>query len=116
VGQVVLNIAGNGVAGNVLDLSGNSVNNQTLNANQFQINYGGTGAINVTGNASTSYFILNAPKAPVTIAGNGDIFGAVVGATIKDVGNGGFHYDKSAKLAPASSGALQLISFRHIPY
>ncbi|HZI55260.1 MAG TPA: PilX N-terminal domain-containing pilus assembly protein [Verrucomicrobiae bacterium] len=116
VGQVVLNIAGNGVAGNVLDLSGNSVNNQTLNANQFQINYGGTGAINVTGNASTSYFILNAPKAPVTIAGNGDIFGAVLGATIQDVGNGGFHYDKSANLAPASSGALQLISFRHIPY
>ncbi len=116
LGQVIVNLAGNGVSGNVLDLSGNSVNNQTLNANQFQINYGGTGPINITGNASTSYFVLNAPKAPVKIAGNGDIFGAVLGASILDAGNGGFHYDKSAKLAPASSGALQMISFRHIPY
>jgi hypothetical protein len=100
----------------VLDLSGNSVNNQTLNANQFQINYGGNGSINVTGNASTSYFILNAPNAGVKITGNGDIFGAVLGKTIQDSGNGGFHYDKSANLAPPSTGALQLISFRHIPY
>jgi hypothetical protein len=121
LGQVVLNIAGTCPApctspGPVLDLSGNSVNNLTLNANQFQINYGGTGSVNVTGNASTSYFVLNAPKANVTIAGNGAIFGAVLGSTIKVPGNAQFHYDKSVKLAPPSSGALQLISFRHIPY
>jgi hypothetical protein len=121
LGQVVLNISGGCPApcsnpGPVLDLSGQSVNNLTLNANQFQINYGGTGAINITGNASTSYFVLNAPLAPVQISGNGAIFGAVVGNTIADVGNGAFHYDKSVKLAPPSSGALQLISFRHIAY
>lgn len=121
LGQVVLNIAGACAApcsspGPVLDLSGNSVNNQSFNANQFQINYAGTGSINVTGNASSSYFILNSPNAAVKIAGNGNVFGAIVGNTIQDVGNGGFHYDKNAKLAPASSGALQLISFRHIPY
>lgn len=120
-GQVVLNIGGACVApctspGVVLDLSGQSVNNQTLDAKQFQINYGGTGSINVTGNASTTYFVLNAPNAAVKIAGNGDIFGAVLGKTIEDVGNGGFHYDKSVKLAPPSTGALQMISFRHIPY
>lgn len=121
LGQVVLNIAGTCVApctspGPVLDLSGNSVNNLTFNANQFLINYGGTGAINITGNASSSYFILDAPNAPVQISGNGDIFGAVVGKTIADVGNGGFHFDKNAGLAPSSGGALQLISFRHIAY
>ena len=121
LGQVVLNIAGTCVApctspGPVLDLSGNSVNNLTLNANQFLINYGGTGAVNITGNASTSYFILDAPNAGVQISGNGNIFGAVVGKTIADVGNGGFHFDKNAGLAPASGGALQLISFRHIAY
>jgi hypothetical protein len=121
LGQVVLNISGGCPApcsspGPVLDLSGNSVNNLTLNANQFQINYGGTGSINVTGNASSSYFVLNAPQASVQISGNGNIFGAVVGKTIADVGNGGFHYDKSVNLAPPSTGALQLISFRHIPY
>jgi hypothetical protein len=119
LGQVVLNIAGScsgGCSGPVLDLSGQSVNNQTFNANQFQINYGGTGSINVTGNASSSYFVLNAPNAAVQISGNGDVFGAVLGRTIADTGNGGFHYDRSANLAPASSGALQLISFRHIPY
>lgn len=121
LGQVVLNIAGTCVApcttpGPVLDLSGNSVNNLTFNANQFLINYGGTGSINVTGNASSSYFILDAPGAAVQISGNGDIFGAVVGKTITDVGNGSFHFDKNAGLAPASNGALQLISFRHIAY
>jgi hypothetical protein len=122
VGQVVLNVAGacpapctNG-PGTVLDLSGQSVNNQSFNANQFQINYGGSGQINVTGNASSSYFVLNAPNAGVKIAGNGNIFGAVVGKTITDVGNGGFHYDTASKLSPSSGGALQLISFRHIPY
>lgn len=115
-GQVVLNLAGNGVNGNVLDMSGQSVNNQALNANDFQINYNGTGGVKVTGNASTSYFVLNAPLAPVTIAGNGNIFGAVIGNTIQDVGNGGFHYDRSISIAPPSTGALQLISFRHIPY
>ena len=117
VGQVVLNIAGNGVSGgNVLDLSGNSVNNQALNANDFQINYSGNGSINVTGNASSTYFVLNAPNASVKITGNGDIFGAVVGATIQDSGNGGFHYDKNVKLAPPSTGALQLISLRQVAY
>jgi hypothetical protein len=120
-GQVVLNIAGACASpcaspGVVLDLSGQSVNNQTLDAKQFQINYGGTGSVNVTGNASTSYFVLNAPNSAVKIAGNGDIFGAVLGKTIEDVGNGGFHYDKSVSLAPPSTGALQMISFRHIPY
>lgn len=116
VGQVVLNVAGNGVNGNVLDLSGQSVDNQALNANDFQINYSGQGPIKVTGNASTSYFVLNAPQAPVTIAGNGNIMGAVIGNTIQVVGNGGFHYDTSIGLSPPSTGALQLISFRHIPY
>jgi Tfp pilus assembly protein PilX len=119
VGQVVLNVAGNctpACSGPVLDLSGQSVNNQALNANQFQINYSGNGAINVTGNASSSYFVLNAPNAAVKISGNGNIFGAVVGNTVTDVGNGGFHYDTATNLAPPSNGALQLISFRHIPY
>jgi hypothetical protein len=117
LGQVVLNVAGNGMTtGNVIDLSGQSVDNETFNANQFIINYGGNGQINVTGNASSSYFVLNAPNAQVQIAGNGHIFGAVVGSTILDVGNGTFSYDKNVNLAPPSTGALQLISFRHIPY
>jgi len=117
LGQVVLNVAGNGVtSGNVLDLSGQSVDNETFNANQFIINYGGSGNINVTGNANSSYFVLNAPQAQVQISGNGHLFGAVVGQTIADVGNGTFSYDKNVNLAPPSNGALNLISFRHIPY
>jgi hypothetical protein len=117
LGQVVLNVAGNGVTtGNVLDLSGQSVNNETFNANQFIINYGGNGNINVTGNANSSYFVLNAPQAQVKISGNGHLFGAVVGQTIADVGNGTFSYDKNVNLAPPSNGALNMISFRHVPY
>jgi len=60
--------------------------------------------------------VLNAPQAQVQISGNGHLFGAVVGQTIADVGNGTFSYDKNVNLAPPSNGALNLISFRHIPY
>jgi hypothetical protein len=52
----------------------------------------------------------------VKISGNGHLFGAVVGNTITDVGNGTFSYDKNVNLAPPSNGALNMISFRHVPY
>jgi hypothetical protein len=118
LGQVVINVAGGGVTGTnpVLSLNGNSVNNLTYNANQFLINYSGSGNVNVSGNPNSSYFVLNAPNAAVQVGGNGHIFGAIVGKSINVNGNGAFSYDKNVNLAPPSTGALQLISFRHIPY
>lgn len=115
-GQVVINV---GLGGNgnspVVDLSGQSVNNPTFIANDFQINYAGTGAINLTGQTN-SYFVVDAPNATIKIAGKGDMFGAVLGNVINDSGNGTFHYDKSVSLGPPSIGVLQQISFRHISY
>jgi hypothetical protein len=112
-GQVVLNVAGQG--GTVVSISGNGVNNPTLIANNFQINYAGTDSLSVSGNGN-SYYIVDAPNANVNITGNGDIFGAIVGKTINDNGNGTFHYDTSVSLGPPSLGVLQQVSFRHISY
>ena len=49
--------------------------------------------IKFTGGAQASLAIY-APEAPVTISGNGDVFGAVVGSDVKVAGNSYFHYDK----------------------
>ena len=36
-----------------------------------------------------------APGAAITVAGNGDVFGAFVGDTVTIAGNSKFHYDRA---------------------
>jgi Tfp pilus assembly protein PilX len=121
-GQVVLNVAGSVpclapclIPPTVIDMEGGSLTNATGLANDFQINYGGNYGVTVAGGAST-YLVVNTPNAAVSLVGNGDVYGAILGKTINVAGNGKFHYDKAVKLAPPSTGALQLLSFRHIAY
>jgi len=79
-----------------LDLSGNGVVNSGGIASNLTF-YGGpnlTNEISVTGNA-TAYYRVYAPSSPIKIAGNGDIFGAVIGNTVRTVGNGAIHYDRA---------------------
>jgi len=87
-------ITGNNNGG--LDLSGQGIANLSGIAERLTF-YGGpnlTSEISVTGNAS-AYFRLYAPNTPIKIAGNGDIFGSLVGAAVRNVGNGSIHYDRS---------------------
>jgi hypothetical protein len=120
-GQVVLNMGGN-CAGTcpsplpaVMNLAGGSLTNSTGIANDFQINYAGNHPLTIEGGAST-YLVVNAPNSPVSMAGDGDIYGAVLGYSVAVVGNGNFHYDKAVKLSTPSQGALQMLSFRHVAY
>jgi hypothetical protein len=81
----------------------------------MQINYGGTGTVQLSGNG-VRYAVVDAPNAAITVSGNGDFYGAVLGHTITYSGNGKFHFDKNSALAPLSNGGYNLISFREISY
>ena len=120
-GAVVLNIAGQGTMASapVSFNSNGSIVNASGIANNFQINYGGTGTITLAG-GSTAYAVVNAPNATVNLSGTGNapaaLYGAVIGATIRMAGQFNFHYDRNTSIAPPSTGSLNEISFRDIAY
>ena len=90
-GQVVLNVTGNNQTTPV-DLTGNGLQNPTLNPSFMQINYAGSCTIKIAGN-SASAAVVYAPGAIVTLTGGSDFYGAIVGQTIKDAGGTAIHYD-----------------------
>ena len=114
-GQVTLNVAGSG-ANVPVDFSGGSLSNTTQVPNNFQINYGGTGRLDISGGAG-SYLVVDAPNAPVKLTGGSNIFGAIIANTINDSGGTNFHVDISAGLGVIPpSGNYVLLSFRHLAY
>jgi len=92
-GQVTLNVTGNSQTTPV-DLTGNGLQNATLNPAYFQINYAGTGTIKLNGN-SQSAAVIYAPNASVSIKGGSDFFGAVLANTVDDAGGAAIHYDRN---------------------
>jgi hypothetical protein len=113
-GTVVLNFPSTNT-GTVISLAGQGIVNPTNIPNNFQINYGGTGTISIKGNGSQSA-IVDAPNSNLSVAGNGDFFGRLIGGTIDYGGNGSFHYDTATILRPQNNGGYQLISYREITY
>jgi len=125
-GVVVINVAGNGLAAAtpVVDIGSNSVVNTpvppatTSNPNNFQINYGGTGSINISAGSKT-YAVVNAPAANIVMNGGGGasdgFWGAVIGGTITATGTINFYYDRNLTGFP-SLGSYQEISFRDVMY
>ena len=97
-----INLAGNGVVN-----GGTSLPLSAADANQpidFQVwgTRSTTGqTISIAGNGALSG-VVYAPNADVTIVGNGDVCGSVVGNNITLSGNAAFHYDES--LADMDSG------------
>jgi hypothetical protein len=112
-GVVVLNFPS--ASANPLSIAGQGIANPTLIANNFQINYGGTGTMSIAGKGS-EYAIVDAPNAAMAVAGNGDFFGRIVAKTIDYGGNGKFHFDRNSALGPQSNGGYQVISMREISY
>jgi hypothetical protein len=113
-GSITINVAGQGTATPV-DLSGGSVSNLSQIANNFLINYGGTGTIKLSGGAQT-YITVNAPNADIKVTGGSDLYGSVIGKTITDLGGTHYHYDKNSKLGPPSNNSYSEIAFREISY
>ena len=113
-GSVVFNVMGAGQA-TVVDFTGGAVTNNSKVANNFLINYAGTGNIKLSGGSAT-YVTVDAPNAPIDIKGGADLYGAIIGATITNLGGVAFHYDKNTKLAPQSNGFFSQIALRDIQY
>jgi Tfp pilus assembly protein PilX len=91
---VMINIVGQGQS-TVLDLGGNGFVNPNFDASLIQFQYNGTGAINIHGNGASSG-VIYAPNAPVTLSGNGTIYGSVIGASLLANGNPvAIHYDRN---------------------
>jgi Tfp pilus assembly protein PilX len=90
-GQVTLNVAGVNQT-TPIDLTGNGLQNPTLNPSDFQINYAGTGTIKIAGNSSSAA-VVYAPNASVTLTGGSDFYGAILANTVTDAGGTAIHYD-----------------------
>ena len=92
-GPVIINVAGTN-DGKALDFSGGSVTNPGGKPENLFFFYGGSGEIELTGDAD-SYGIIYAPNADAKLSGNGDWYGAMVVKTLKDEGNSALHYDRN---------------------
>lgn len=119
-GSVVLNIGGNGITGTtpVINVAGQGVLNSTYVPENFIIDYAGTQPVAVAGSPNQSvYFILDAPNAPLTYSGNGAVYGAMIGSTIVDSGNGAVHYDRNSNaITTQANGNFFTLAFRSLPY
>jgi hypothetical protein len=108
-GPVFLNVAGVSQTTPV-DLTGGSVSNPTFDPTTFHVVYGGTGAVKFNGGTSTA-MLLYAPNADVTVNGGGHVYGAIVGATVKDTGGAQFHYDRRGQNDFFVAGNFMMSSF-----
>jgi hypothetical protein len=117
-GQVRFFIVGNSSTSPV-QLSGNAVTNNSQIPGNFQVWYGGSQNVSLSGNANF-HGVLYAPQANVTMSGNGQIFGAVVGYTINNSGNAAIHFDEAlatqtnqwASFSTRSLTSLQTITWQ----
>jgi hypothetical protein len=108
-GPVIFNVTGNG-GGTVVKLTGNSVQNATLNPMNFQIMYAGTGTISLKGQSQASG-LLYAPNATFSFAGGGSWYGAVIGASMSDMGGAAIYYDRRLNNAGFTIGNYMQDSF-----
>jgi Tfp pilus assembly protein PilX len=121
-GAVTLNIVSTSNT-SPLDLEGGGFSNTSGIASNFQINYAGPtgcsvnpcGSVKVAG-GQNAYMVLDAPNTAVTLVGNSDFYGAVVGNQIDASGGARFHYDRNTKSPVPSNSYYSLISFRDLPY
>ncbi len=92
---VIINVSGYNQA-TPLDIGGNGFANPTFNSTLLQIQYAGTGAINLHGNGSSTA-VLYAPNAGITFTGNAQWYGSVIGNTITAIGGASvsLHYDRA---------------------
>lgn len=96
VGGATLNISGATtiyVTGTFMREGGCVVNNNTQLARNLQIlSTGGTMVVN---SVNDFYGVIYAPQSDVTLNGDADLYGAIVGGTLKVNGSGWAHYDET---------------------
>jgi Tfp pilus assembly protein PilX len=115
--QVVVSVVGNGVSAgqDVIDLTGNSVSNPTLNPADLQILYGGQGNVKMNGSAGVAA-LLYAPNASASFNGGGNWYGAVIVNQLTDLGGAAIHYDRRLQTEFYSASNYMLTSFNWQKY
>ena len=115
-GAVVINIAGQGTTQPLVFSGGATIANPTGLASNFQINYGGTNPMVLSG-GTNCLAVVNAPNSPVTITGNSDFYGSIVGSTLTDTGGAALHFDTalSNNTNPPSTNYSE-IALREVAY
>ena len=108
-GPVILNVTGTGNA-TPIKLTGGGVSNAGLNPVNLQILYAGTGTVSLKGGAAASG-LLYAPNASYSFGGQGDWYGAVIGAALTDMGGAAIHYDRRLASTAFMVGPYSLGSF-----
>lgn len=104
-GKVTLYVTG------AVSVAGNGVGTADHLPTNFYLHVQGNHAVSLAGNGNF-YGAVYAPESAVSISGNGAYFGAVVGNTISNTGNGGIHYDKALEANGEDDSAPDLISWK----
>jgi hypothetical protein len=105
----LFNVAGTGQT-TPISINGNSIANSTYDPTKLQFIYGGSGNVFI-GGGSTTACLVYAPNADVTITGNGDIYGAVVGGRVNIPGSANLHYDRNLENSAITAGNPVMSSF-----
>jgi Tfp pilus assembly protein PilX len=111
---VTINVTGNGQS-TPINITGNSFENPTLIPSDLQINYAGTGAIKIAGNAEMAA-VVYAPNASITMKGGADFYGSVIGSLVDDAGGITIHYDTELSKKNNSISNYMLDSFNWAKY
>jgi hypothetical protein len=109
-GVIVIEIAGAGSPSKAIDFSGGSITNGSGVAANFQIVYGGSAPIVLSG-GSSSAAVVYAPNADVTMSGHSPWFGSIVAKTLDDSGGSVVHFDRSLLNNFTTAGSFRPLSF-----
>jgi hypothetical protein len=113
-GPVVFRINGKNADGSQMampiDLTGGAIIGSSFKPQNLQFVYGGTGTIKMNGGSGTAALIY-APNATVTMLGNSDFYGSVIGATVNDTGGAKIHYDRNLAGWAMTEGNPTMTSF-----
>ena len=92
--QLALNVVDVGTASTPIDFSGGSVVNNTYDASLIQVQYAGTGTIQLSGGTKQAE-VIYAPNAAASFSGGSALYGEVIASTVTDSGGATVYYDRS---------------------
>ena len=109
-GPVIIKVKGQGVT-TPLDLSGGGVSNPSMNPQNLQFVYAGTGNIKITGGSQTAALVY-APNASGSFDGSStDFYGAVVTKYVTSMGGFSLNYDRRLQNTVMTAGPAMMTSF-----
>jgi hypothetical protein len=108
--SAVINVVTTAGVSAPVNLSGGSLANGSYDPTMFQIQYGGTGTITLSGGSGAAMLIY-APNAPATISGGGNVYGSIVTSTLNNSGGSAIYYDSNLSNVFFTIGNTMMSSF-----